>query len=1507
METPERNRRTLYAEAMQCFLNRLKQTDIKKFRRIYDDETNEPLDGFFWEYADDIIAKLEYESLLQELKNASADDIKVYVQSAVYSKKYPIGEKTLRKNLPKQIAENLKISERQKASWSVLALYVGYFGWQGYIDELTIEQGFELVKAKQIARHKRNERLNNSDNEPKALKDGDEIQVNTPELKQLDDSNRRKNYLVCIERKSGLDLVWERIKFRFFKKWHSDSLTVLCEPLAIDRFDLDDQLRSYISNDYQFLPNYDKDADRQPNVVNHLVERIYLERDLAQNRAKYYFILAGSGIGKTTMLASLVSHSVRVRSKKRGSYILPFSQWRDCSMVSNEKAKGCVLLLDAMDEDFSLSNSESISKISSEFKKITSKFDNIIITSRSQFFHSAEVINLFGKSVAGEKSRAFEIISLCPFSELQVEEYVKFRFPSRTDRIKAAEVIDLMGKDVFQRQLLISKIHLFYHEVYKRRDQIEERTKGYQLFQLMLTEWIQDEKNKLSSSKLSTYLDGVDEFCKGLAKAFVKSGKRLHNGLSFNEIVRHSTEHGIDKPKVKIKRSYLKKDKHERFRFAHKSVLEFYCIEVALADWEFRSSEYLNSFIEGDFFDELFNQGVLVKLREAKSLLAKEGLVLDVQLTQNESDVQEYKSQMLYEPFFELSGANIKPYIKDKEWIPIRNFDESTDSVDSVIGIKLLCTEGNEQWLNEDQEMRSARLVSRKRCFQILRNLYHLFPNLYCIDLSELGLTDEHMNFMDFRNIQTLNLRGNKLKHITDVVSHPNAHVNLRENPVRLTSGSYDFLVQDLSTEVLDSLISSELVVSSKLALYVSQGGIKLSGDVIKLIRTIQAKNKLEATDISFFNEYETFIVNEKIETQSLEAFYRLDYYSSFSDRRISIRKVGDNQFDKFYRFKNSDLLSDHQELLELEINSFNPDPRKFTFTKEELKLIGESIFSVQLFVGDISLLHRITDVTIHAKGLVLDWENFSRSQVGSSTTAANFYFFNGLKSCLENFEFVRMKSLGDQAFLKYLNPKKIRALHLPLLKIPKFKMSLIEDWQNLESLALQPFLKECEIDLANIDMFPSLNEVIILANNNCSTILHLEKVFDIPRLRLVELNIYSNEPTNGSAPIFKSSNSIEKLVLSEDLFNSFTKESSVFPNLSSFVVRDYDRNKKRKESKCTEVSFEFLDRLEKLRILRIYKAYTFKNVEKLQQSKISELSFTLKFPSTSKEVSEVIETLKAISSDVMDKLEVMLVANTTSKDTYHTTYKILNLLFDLSKQMEVRLDISQYEPRSILSKYAFRISIDFGKVLSGKCQFNQVDVMNGISFETGTLYAEIFDSVTRYFVEEIGTKEFGIDEFLLPMTYLKNRTLNFTTSLFESYQGENEHKYSFYFNSLVPTHTRHLIPYKHIRMIGVPIPKNIQSPHPTGHKLNTSFSYLLSFVQTLSLSEVQDVPFESFRIGLPDLKTIELLSYYMTEAERETIEQSAKAIKKIGFEVIVNPNEIITNQSNNILEIHTL
>lgn len=339
---------------------------------------------------------------------------------------------------------------------------------------------------------------------------------------------------------------------------------------------------------------------------------------------KFYLVLADSGMGKTTFMINLYLqyHSFFNFRRKFKMKLFPFGdkdivKW--IKEIKSEEAHDTILLLDAFDEykallppkdGDGLTDDERFQKLLDEIIESVKDFREVVITSRTQYFPGQEdkpyelKIPRYGR----EGFHTLAKLYLSPFDEKEIKRYLNKKYGvlkwwNRKKKRTAATVVKSSPK-LMVRPMLLSYIDYLV-------DSQRKFTHTFQIYDTLIQKWIEREagKRKHKSEDREKFKRDLYAYSRLLALEIYNERKPNYL-LSKEEAITICRKYNIDLYDYEITgQSLLTRDASQNWKFAHKSILEFFWAKEAVERIEFYT-ELVKSNFAGMDMGKLFLEEV---------------------------------------------------------------------------------------------------------------------------------------------------------------------------------------------------------------------------------------------------------------------------------------------------------------------------------------------------------------------------------------------------------------------------------------------------------------------------------------------------------------------------------------------------------------------------------------------------------------------------------------------------------------------------------------------------------------------------------------------------------------------------------------------------------------------------------------------------------------------------------------------------------------------------------
>jgi len=325
----------------------------------------------------------------------------------------------------------------------------------------------------------------------------------------------------------------------------------------------------------------EKDNARAFEFIN-----TFLSAETPRNRENLLLLLAGAGMGKTSLLVMLrLTYLHQFWPAGFEVQLLKISDQALEEIAAMKNKGNTVLLLDALDEDPKAL--DDVRERIDEIATATVAFRRVIVTCRTQYiptgtkdpFERPGRIRL-GKHVVGT-------VHLSYFNHKEVNEYLTKRFTDEEERRKAAEIVGQFHNLQF-RPLLLS-----YIDAIMQSDRDTTEWTLYQIFDAVVNAWLIREEQKLSEEVDVTDVSHADllSACQELAmqlnvrRTSVISDEDLQSLLNTHTKLQHVTLLTIGG------KSLLNRNNDHSWKFAHFAIQEFLVVASLAADYRVASDE----------------------------------------------------------------------------------------------------------------------------------------------------------------------------------------------------------------------------------------------------------------------------------------------------------------------------------------------------------------------------------------------------------------------------------------------------------------------------------------------------------------------------------------------------------------------------------------------------------------------------------------------------------------------------------------------------------------------------------------------------------------------------------------------------------------------------------------------------------------------------------------------------------------------------------------------------
>ena len=319
---------------------------------------------------------------------------------------------------------------------------------------------------------------------------------------------------------------------------------------------------------------------------------------------KFYLVLADSGMGKTTFMINLyVSYTSFFNfSRKYKIRLLPFGDQRILDMIKEidkKDVQNTILLLDAFDEDKGLvptaknedlSDDDRFRQRLDEIIEAVQDFREVVITSRTQYFPGKDD-QPYELKIPRFDEQGFHKLAkfyLSPFSEKDINRYLNKKYGlikiwNQKKKKVAADIVNNSPK-LMARPMLLSYIDYLV-------DDTRMFKTTYEIYEVLIDKWVEREANKRKHKNVDRekFINDLYKYSQLVAMAIYdqRQSQDLYY-LPKDEAIAVARQYEIDLQEYEITgQSLLTRDVLGNWKFAHKSILEFFLAQKCMEDLKF--------------------------------------------------------------------------------------------------------------------------------------------------------------------------------------------------------------------------------------------------------------------------------------------------------------------------------------------------------------------------------------------------------------------------------------------------------------------------------------------------------------------------------------------------------------------------------------------------------------------------------------------------------------------------------------------------------------------------------------------------------------------------------------------------------------------------------------------------------------------------------------------------------------------------------------------------------
>lgn len=325
---------------------------------------------------------------------------------------------------------------------------------------------------------------------------------------------------------------------------------------------------------------------------NNLIEELWQKAIIEENAPNYFFVLAGTGRGKTSFIIKLYLKYLTYSHKFKTRHLLIATKF-DMNFDSKikiiaKKYKNYqerfpktkfIILIDALDEDIMMNDSEQLKLRLQELSEMLSFFDSVIITSRKQLFPTNAEIENIKQYIS---SIIFYYIN--PFTEEEINLYIDKRYSNLNKEEEYKPKLAKYYVDKYKK-FMSSQMLLSFMDYLISSNQKYEFNRKEELYHHLVSQWVnREEKIVGKSSSLifeSNYRKTLEKYSNSVAKKFYEEQIFGISKVSLNEFQKDIIKFEVQN------RSMLYSTSKGYYFFAHKIFLDYFIANAMVDDIEF--------------------------------------------------------------------------------------------------------------------------------------------------------------------------------------------------------------------------------------------------------------------------------------------------------------------------------------------------------------------------------------------------------------------------------------------------------------------------------------------------------------------------------------------------------------------------------------------------------------------------------------------------------------------------------------------------------------------------------------------------------------------------------------------------------------------------------------------------------------------------------------------------------------------------------------------------------
>ncbi len=345
-------------------------------------------------------------------------------------------------------------------------------------------------------------------------------------------------------------------------------------------------------------PRFNHKFVSKSKLIPHFINTAFNEDKVSD---KFYLVLADSGMGKTTFMINLYVryYSFFNMNNKYKIKLIPFGYQGNViekiKEIKKEDIPNTILLLDAFDEytkilppaePDGLSDDERFRKVLDEVIETVQDFREVVITSRTQYFPGEEN-KAYELKIPTFDNKGFHTLAklyLSPFNDKEIRCYLNKKygiagFLNSSKKQKAQRIVNDSPK-LMVRPMLLSYIDYLV-------DDDQHYANTWEIYEALINKWIEREGGKrehkyVNREKLTQNLHKYSQL------VAVKIYEQRKEKKPLQLCKADATDVNVELKDYQMTgQSLLTRDADNNWKFAHKSILEFFLAKEALDNGAF--------------------------------------------------------------------------------------------------------------------------------------------------------------------------------------------------------------------------------------------------------------------------------------------------------------------------------------------------------------------------------------------------------------------------------------------------------------------------------------------------------------------------------------------------------------------------------------------------------------------------------------------------------------------------------------------------------------------------------------------------------------------------------------------------------------------------------------------------------------------------------------------------------------------------------------------------------